>query len=111
MIPSFLQFLTLLHLYHWRTTSYARHVASGDLYSKMDSLIDEFIEVSQRSKRIRYKPFDIECREMSDADAIHLLESFSSFLNKMRPRSTDLQNLRDEMLTEVSRTLFLFSLA
>lgn len=113
MISEFLQFQTLLRLYHWNTTSYARHVASGNLYEKLDPLIDAFIETMQgqmKSGRIHEKPFKLSGKTLSDKDAVKLLKQFVTFLTSLKLSSSDLQNLRDEMLTEVQRTQYLFSL-
>lgn len=113
MIDTFLQFQTYLRLYHWNTSSYARHVASGALYEKLDPLIDAFIETMQgqlKKGRIEYKPFKLSGKKLTDREILSLLRQFAKFLNGMKLSSTDLQNLRDEMLTEVQRTGYLFSL-
>ena len=38
---------TQIKLYHWQTLVHPRHVASGDLYSELDDLVDKFIEALQ----------------------------------------------------------------
>lgn len=113
MIQEFLQFQTYLRLYHWRTASYARHVASGSLYEKLDPLIDAFIEVSQGqvpNSRISYKPFRLEGKAPTDREILQVMKQFVKFLSSMKIVSSDLYNLRDEMLSEVKRTVYLFSL-
>ena len=41
----FLEMLLMIKLYHWKTTSYATHKATDELYSKLNENIDSFIEV------------------------------------------------------------------
>ena len=36
-----------LKLYHWQTNSYARHIATDSILTKIDPLIDTFIEIYQ----------------------------------------------------------------
>ncbi len=41
----FLEILLMVKLYHWKTTSYATHKATDELYTKLNESIDSFIEV------------------------------------------------------------------
>ena len=41
----FLEMLLMVKLYHWKTTSYATHKATDELYTKMNANIDDFVEV------------------------------------------------------------------
>ena len=40
----FLEILMMVKLFHWKTTSYATHQATDELYTKLNSNIDTFIE-------------------------------------------------------------------
>lgn len=113
MIAEFLQFQTALRLYHWNTRSYARHIASGELYKALDTLIDRFVEVAQGESarnRISYKTFEIVGTKLTDAQMVKVIRKFALFLQKMKPLTDDLKNLRDEMMNHVSQTLYLFTL-
>lgn len=121
IIESFLQFQTIVRLFHWKTKSYPRHIASGGLYEKLDPLFDSFIEIYQgkmngKEKRIRYKPFKISYREVSEREIVLILEAFKGFLltdlDKIlqKMRNTDLFNIRDEILAQINQTLYLFTL-
>jgi hypothetical protein len=123
LIQLFLQIQQQIRLYHWKTKSYARHVASGELYSKLDKLVDDFIETYQGKlgkSRIQYEEIDIKLLSIDDNDIIDVLNSFKDFLvnhlesflskNLKGMSNTDLLNKRDEMLGEVNRSLYLFSL-
>lgn len=122
IINCFLHTQNLIRLYHWRTKSYARHVASGTLYQKLDPLIDSFVETYQgklsgKENRIRYKPFSLKFKELSDNDIVFVLNEFKSFLlndlekrlKTMKMKNTDLVNIRDEILANVNQTLYLFT--
>ena len=41
----FLEMLLMVKLFHWKTTSYATHKATDDLYSKLNANIDSFMEI------------------------------------------------------------------
>lgn len=113
MLAQLLQFQLLLRLYHWKTVSYARHTASGALYEKLDGLIDQFVETAQgvsRGQRLAYKPFRLDGHVMDDRKMDRTLVEFAAFLEQLKLSHTDLQNLRDEMLAEVDKTKYLFTL-
>jgi DNA-binding ferritin-like protein len=44
-VIEFLKILNMIKLYHWKTTSYATHKATDELYSKLSDNVDHFIEV------------------------------------------------------------------
>ena len=113
MIATFLQFQVALRLYHWNTKVYSRHLASGNLYQTLDGMIDEFVEVAsgQRVSVGISDPVQFKLsRPPKDAEMVILLKQFGGFLENLRVRSVDLKNLRDSMLSEVNRTLYLFRL-
>ena len=121
LLIRFLTFQQQIRLYHWSTKCYARHVSSGTLYEKMDSLIDTFIETMQgklgKRQRIEYKNITFQLSCLSDKDAPLLIHDFIQFLENDLNRfldkvnDNDLKNIRDEMLTNLNQTLYLFSLS
>jgi hypothetical protein len=118
LIQYFLQLQAIIRLYHWQTRSHPRHVASGELYEKLDELIDQFIETFMgRYKRPRYmnKGFELKVGENSDSKIVRTLEVYAAYLRTevpkyLRESDTDLFNLRDEMLGHINQTLYLFTL-
>ena len=108
-----------IKLYHWQTRSYARHKATDELLGNLSSLIDEFIEVYMG----RYKRPDfgggisVEVVELSDEMAKKLIEQYISTMKTKVPKylkkesDTDLLNIRDEILSNMNKTLYLFTLA
>jgi hypothetical protein len=111
---------TLQHtvkVYHWQTTSYARHKATCDLLGGLDPLIDEFVEVYMgRYGRPVFKGgFQITIEELTDETADSSINNWIVFLKKELPKyvkasDTDLLNIRDEMLGILNKTLYLFTL-
>lgn len=118
LLTTFLTFQSQVRIYHWRTRSYARHVASGNLYEDIDKLIDRFIETLQgKTERITYEQITIKLFPLKDEEMVELLHNFAIFLEekveaflKKLGNSTDLQNIRDEMVGKVNQTKYLFSL-
>jgi hypothetical protein len=106
-----------IKLYHWQTTSYARHKATCDLHDVLSGLSDQFIEVYMgRYERPEFKePFTVMVKELSDKNAKELLEEYSTVLKKevtkyIKSNDTDLMNIRDEMLAAINKTMYLFTL-
>lgn len=109
-----------LKFYHWAgTTSYSRHVASDGLVNSLTSNLDRFIETMQGSENRKLilgrksVTFSIE----SDESIVKVLESFKNWLSNILPtylssnsKNTDLLNIRDEILGDVNKTLYLFTL-
>jgi hypothetical protein len=118
IISTFLQFSSQIKLYHWQTTNYARHIASDKLYKNINSLIDQFIEVYQGKHKLRLQiENNIKINNLDDEDIITYLFSFKGFLMDDLEdflddgmRNTDLINIRDEMLSTINQTLYLFTL-
>jgi hypothetical protein len=129
LIEIFLQFPSQVKLYHWQTTSYPRHKASDSLVSGIQELIDQFVETYQgKYQRIYLKnnsrgsaPTDqsdttIPIYDLNDRNIVAYLEEFKTFLQNdifqiIKETDTDLINIRDEMLSLINQTLYLFTLA
>jgi|LauGreDrversion4_2_1035121.scaffolds.fasta_scaffold01891_10 hypothetical protein len=109
-----------LKFYHWKTSSYSRHIASGDLYDSLNKSIDDFVEIYQgKYKKINLDQINqIDLSNTNDNNIIILLEDFKSFLlydledflSNGLMLNVDLKNLRDEILAKVNKTLYLFTL-
>lgn len=101
-------------LYHWNTTSFARHKATDGFNGKILDLIDRFVEVFIGYYNMKPNVTFININEkfLSDDGIVELFIFTKKYLTKMGQyiESTDLQNIRDEMLGEVNQTLYLFNL-
>ncbi len=116
----FLEMLLMVKLFHWKTTSYATHKATDDLYTKLNANIDSFIEILlgksgsridlMSNKHIRL--VDLSSQERLKRE----IEAFKGYLvslddNKaMRSMSnTDLYNIRDTILGDMNQFLYLLT--
>lgn len=107
-----------LKIYHWNTSIYARHVASDSFVSSLSDKMDRFIETLSGilNKKIGLSPSSvIELRNENDKTIIDVLNEFRKYLTqdlgKTCKNHTDLLNIRDDILGDVNKTLYLFSLS
>jgi hypothetical protein len=105
-----------LKFYHWSTKVYARHSASDKFVSSLTDKIDRFIEVMQgtENKRIVIPNTKITFENHTDVTIVKYLKTFREWLTDELPKhinetSTDLINIRDEILADVNNTLYLFT--
>jgi hypothetical protein len=124
-----LHFQNQIRLYHWGTKLYPRHVASGELYEKVDSFNDKFVEIYQGKFNggslkgvvpFKYESIVLEVNNIDDFLIIESLNEFKIFLaddlykwlsNMPHYSNTDLKNLVDELMGNVNQTLYLFTLS
>jgi hypothetical protein len=115
IVLNFLFIRDQLKIYHWTTTSYARHKASDSLVDSLTDKMDKFVEVIQgiHSKRLIIPKNKISFKNESDDSIVVLLENFKHWLIKILPKyikkNTDLITIRDDILSDVNNTLYLFT--
>lgn len=109
----FLGLLGQIKIYHWSTMSYSTHKALDDLHSSLSSNIDEIMEIYiGKFNRQPIEPFEVQMRANSDvSDIIGYLENERENIRGMRTKlfktSSEIQNLIDNMLGSISRTIYL----
>ncbi len=107
----FLGLLGQIKVYHWTTKSYSNHKALDDLHKNLSGLIDELMEVYIG----KYNPnevFSITMTANSDASVIipYLEENreiIRGFRNKNFKSCTEIQNILDTMMSNISNTIYL----
>lgn len=116
----FLEMLLMVKLFHWKTTSYATHKATDDLYTKLNANIDGFIEILlgksgsridlMSNKHIRL--VDLTSQESLKRE----IEAFKGYLVSLdnnaamkRMSNTDLYNIRDTILGDMNQFLYLLT--
>jgi DNA-binding ferritin-like protein len=126
IVAVFLEFLTTIKLYHWKTLSYPQHKATDELYGRMQDNIDKFVEVllGKDEERLRAvnqrleKTLNVKIQENSvktqDEFQTKVLKH-RKFLNDLdiyfeRNTDSDLLNIRDELLADLNQFLYLFAL-
>ena len=125
LLLTFLTITTQIKLYHWQTLCHPRHIASGELYSKLDELVDKFIEALQGRKVLETntnfrilltdKTSTITLKNYNDNDILSLMLNIKIYLESSELMSiigkyTDLINIKDDMITVINKASYLFSL-
>ena len=123
IVQKFLVLLNTVKLFHWKTTSFAAHKASDELYSSLNSNIDRFVEVllgKLNGERVQLTSvhqiplLDFPNQNFSPMKAE--IEKFkrylvdldnNSFLRKMA--NADLYTIRDEILASLNQFLYLLT--
>ncbi len=107
-----------INVYHWQAHSFARHKATDDVLDALDKTIDEYVETYMGKygrPRLNAKTNTVKIGNMADATAARFIKSCIAHLQgplvkRLKPTDTDLVNLRDEMLGELNKLLYLYSL-
>jgi hypothetical protein len=102
-------------MFHWNTTSLAEHKAFGATYDALNGLIDDFVETHIGIHgRTENKAFTLEIPAFgSMAETKKCISEFEECLESMTDeisRDTDLLNIRDSILGEVSHLRYLLTL-
>ena len=108
--------LNLIKLYHWKTRSYAQHKATDELYDRLNSHIDKFVEVllgkcESRIHMVNGRIQLIDQNLKTFKSKIYEYRGFLVDLNKYfdSKQDSDLLNIRDEILGDINQFLYLFT--
>jgi hypothetical protein len=115
-INFFLSLQNQLRVCHWQTKSHSRHTAFGDLYSGLDSLIDDYVE-QYMGKYGRFVLDDqtstYKLQNLKDIDVKsfckNVAEALVQFSGELDESDTNLLNIRDEMLGLIYKTAYLLT--
>jgi len=120
----FLEMIVMIKLYHWKTYTYATHIATDDLYSKVNKNMDKFIEVllGKVGNRINLlktsslKLIDFNSSADDTKKFKHEIDKFKEYLVNLNSNpfmvkmaNSDLYNIRDEILSDLNQFLYLFT--
>lgn len=102
-------------LYHWNTTSYARHKATDQFDDSISPLIDRFVEVYSGRYNIKPQVSDIILNNkfVTDDGIVDLLRAIKGYLEREVPKfanNSELLNIRDEILAEINKMNYLLRL-
>lgn len=119
IIHFFLEFQNNIRLYHWNTTSFARHKASDELVEAVVDLSDKFVEsyIGRYGRpAMDKKNLTMKLTVYSDKEMSKYLSSCMQYLEEelhklVKPTDVDLLTLRDELVAAVTKTMYLFTLA
>jgi len=107
-----------IKLYHWQTGVFARHKATDEVISALDSAIDLYVETYMGKygrPNITRTTNVIHIRNMNEKSAVKFVKDCLYYLQGplvkgLKGTDTDLFNVRDEMLGELNKLLYLFTL-
>jgi len=116
----FLEMLLMVKLYHWKTSSYATHKATDELYTNLNANIDKFIEVllGKAGNRINLMgKKNISLIDLNSPERLrNKINYFKSYLVSITTNpairlmsNTDLLNIRDEILGNLNQFLYLLT--
>jgi DNA-binding ferritin-like protein len=120
MVLAFLGMLNTVKLFHWKTTSFATHKATDELYSQLNKSIDNFVEIllgkfGNRVNLTKVKSIPL-CDFSTQEQFIKKVMQYKEFLVSLDSNSamksmsnTDLYNIRDEMLGHFNQLLYLLT--
>jgi DNA-binding ferritin-like protein len=116
ILKKMLTFRNNIKNYHWKTHSYSRHKATDKLVELLDEKIDRFVETFMGSRNERPKKnFDLPIQNYNDNQIIEYVQEFKIWLienltKMLYDYETDLLNIRDEILGDLNRFLYLATL-
>lgn len=109
-----LELLNMVKLYHWKTYSYAEHEATDTLYAKLSKHIDEFVEVllgknDSAIQKMEKKLKMIDAKNTTDLKKrVYEYRDYFISMNKIfDEKDSDLLNIRDEIIADLNRFLYL----
>lgn len=120
-----LEMLNTVKLYHWKTTSYSTHKATDQLYSDLNSKIDEFVEVMLGKPELlkaRNYILNVEMIKLkkynTNKDFKKEVDYYKNFLIDLSQKkefsrdnkNADLLAIRDEILAVFNQFLYLLTL-
>jgi len=123
IVPTFLHMLNTVKLYHWKTTSFSTHKATDELYASLNEKIDHFVEVmlgkselGGRGKLLQVSMIKLSVYSNNEAFKKQI-EMYKQFLLNMSNdptlsalMNTDLMAIRDEILADFNKFLYLLTL-
>jgi hypothetical protein len=109
----------VIRLFHWKTDSYAAHKATDGLLETLNEIIDKYVETMLGKTNVKlsmsdYKTLSLETPQTNDdlekyvKDLIEFLHDFHKKIDQ--EYDTDLLNIRDEIIGDLNRFLYLLRL-
>jgi len=117
VIKPMLNFRNQIKLYHWKTYSYARHKTTDKFLELFDEKVDRFVETMMGSRDLNVKDkFKLDFINVTDKSAVEYVKDFRSWVKDnltelIEEDETDLLNIRDEILGDLNRMLYLLRLS
>jgi hypothetical protein len=116
----FFEILLMVKLFHWKTTSYATHKATDELYTKLNGSFDSFMEIllgksGMRTNLMHNKTvrlIDLHSSEELKREVDRYKDYLVNLTNHPAMKimsNTDLYNIRDTILGDMNQFLYLLT--
>jgi DNA-binding ferritin-like protein len=125
IVYCFMQLLSMVKLYHWKTTDYPTHKATDDLYADLNTKVDQFVEVllgkpssagSNRAYILHMSSIKLPALH-NNIGMKRTIESYKAFMINLtnnaqfnQGSNVDLLAIRDEILATLNQFLYLLTL-
>lgn len=117
MVQTLLHLQSQVKLFHWQTKSFAEHKATDELVDSLASHIDAFMETYMgKYGRVKARGSTRPLQNYSAAALRTYVQRATQYLTRTLPHKlnaaydSDLLNIRDEILGDLNKTLYLFTL-
>jgi len=105
-----------IKLYHWQTSSFAQHKTTDELVKSLDANIDAFVEAYMGTYGRPSAGKTLPVKNLTSQGMKAYLRKTRGFLiktlpTKIHPDDKDLLAIRDTILGEVDKAMYLFTLA
>jgi len=117
IVQYFQTMIVTMKLYHWSTRSHARHLATDTLVDELLKNTDRLIEVYiGRYARPSYpRGLSLHIEQLNDESAVEALHLYGNWLKTdfsryVKPHDTDIMNIRDEILGDIHRAMYRYTL-
>lgn len=112
LLKNILEFQAQIKIMHWNTESYAEHIAFNSIYSSLDGLFDNLIEVCiGKFQRTHFKQLDITLydynKQLFNSHIFILIEKLEMLLEGS---GSEIINILDEIKAELNKLKYLLSL-
>jgi len=106
----FLKLLHVVKLFHWNTKVFSQHKATDELYKNLNESIDSYMEKYIGGNGRVDIQSTVTYRQLTDAEFLNEIRAFKTYLIRLKSPTTDLDNIRDEILGHVNQFLYLWTL-
>jgi DNA-binding ferritin-like protein len=113
--------VSTVQLYHWNTHKYSKHLASDALYNDLQVLVDKFIEsfygrFGQPSSKELKEEIPLKIKTLDNKHLVRYLNKTiedlkNGILGAIADRDNGLSSIRDEMITTISKGIYLLKMS
>jgi hypothetical protein len=104
--------LSTIKLYHWSTHKYSVHKATDELYLYLNTTYDHLMEVYFKDSNTTFSRQNVMVEVLNKKEFMQYLRGMIMFLTENAYLSSrdDLKNIRDDIIANINKTLYLLRL-